>query len=354
MIFINIGFNKGYNFARWAKTWLPDLGIDTTIWHRSLLQAGLLPKFACGMCQECKTEINSNKNILTVIKQVRNTSVEIFRNHLMIGVDINIENHKLIKNITEQLNKRESITLNKLNIDLFHVAISNVSNNSLYMYPCKQHGDEYCSIVPSKKLHGRNEINLLKHYKKINTMNLDDIINRSIFHNSIYNQPQPPYDSDVNGQSPLQGGRRLPSVDILHIDTEGYDAQAILGARSVLKKRMIRMIMFEYHHRCPWPFTRLSTILHMVQGYGYECYFNGNNRLWPLTHGCWDDRYEHHRWSNVLCVEENDPWVAVVRGVAVKATVAAAAVNEMPAEEQQAKEKLFSDKLQRIKKYLYC
>ena len=48
-----------------------------------------------------------------------------------------------------------------------------------------------------------------------------------------------------------------------------------------------------------------------------DCYFQGNGRLWPLS-GCWNDAYEFHWWSNVMCIKRDDPYHAAVNDFVVR------------------------------------
>jgi hypothetical protein len=100
------------------------------------------------------------------------------------------------------------------------------------------------------------------------------------------------------------------------IDTEGNDPQVIQGASSLLASHKIRVLLFEYHRNGQWETQRLGPVVSALQEYGYDCYWQGQRRLWPIT-GCWDDGYEFHNWSNVLCVLREDPWHYAVQHLVV-------------------------------------
>ena len=55
-LFINIGFNKGYNFAIWMSIFAPETGMNITKWYNALLHYGIRD---CGMCSECKETSNN-------------------------------------------------------------------------------------------------------------------------------------------------------------------------------------------------------------------------------------------------------------------------------------------------------
>jgi len=97
-------------------------------------------------------------------------------------------------------------------------------------------------------------------------------------------------------------------VDVLMIDTEGHDDLVIHGSRHLLKHGAIRSIIFEYHNLGLWSGTKLEMTIKDLDYYGYDCYFEGQNRLWYITGTCWNSLYEFHQWSNVICILRNDIW----------------------------------------------
>jgi hypothetical protein len=46
-----------------------------------------------------------------------------------------------------------------------------------------------------------------------------------------------------------------------------------------------------------------------LDGFGYDCFFEGQSRLWRITGDCWDSLYEFHKWSNVMCLLRTDIWM---------------------------------------------
>lgn len=97
-------------------------------------------------------------------------------------------------------------------------------------------------------------------------------------------------------------------VDVLMIDTEGHDDLVIRGAKHLLKHGAIRAVIFEYHYLGLWNETRLEITIRDLDLYGYDCYFEGQNKLWYITGTCWNSLYEFHQWSNVICILRNDVW----------------------------------------------
>ena len=74
--------------------------------------------------------------------------------------------------------------------------------------------------------------------------------------------------------------------------------------------------MFEYHRNGKWKNYKLKLVIDNITGHGYDCYWQGQRRLWPIT-GCWHNRYEFHNWSNVMCLLREDPWHYAIQHLVV-------------------------------------
>jgi hypothetical protein len=108
-------------------------------------------------------------------------------------------------------------------------------------------------------------------------------------------------------------------IDLLHIDTEGNDAEVLKSARSVLRHKRVRVLIFEYHAFSPWDKSQLRDVVKEMARNGLECFFMGQNRLWPISGTCWHAKYEFHQWSNVMCVLRSDSWYAAIQSIVVSA-----------------------------------
>ena len=56
----------------------------------------------------------------------------------------------------------------------------------------------------------------------------------------------------------------LDAVDLLAVDTEGYDPMVIVGATNLLSRRRIRVLEFEYSKAGVWPLHHLPDVEQLV------------------------------------------------------------------------------------------
>jgi FkbM family methyltransferase len=110
---------------------------------------------------------------------------------------------------------------------------------------------------------------------------------------------------------------KVNKIDVLSIDTEGNDAKVLIGSLQLLSNRKVRYMEFEYHEFGQWVKSDLNDLTDILDQFGYDCYFPGNNgQLWRLT-GCWHDSYYKKRWSNVACIDRGEVYVhQVMEGIA--------------------------------------
>eukprot|EP00928_Gymnodinium_smaydae_P094774 TRINITY_DN8014_c0_g3_i1.p1 TRINITY_DN8014_c0_g3~~TRINITY_DN8014_c0_g3_i1.p1 ORF type:complete len:371 (+),score=40.72 TRINITY_DN8014_c0_g3_i1:71-1114(+) len=104
---------------------------------------------------------------------------------------------------------------------------------------------------------------------------------------------------------------KLQTPDVMLIDTEGYDAEVLKGAKKTLAK--VRYLEFEVHRDLyPWSKTQLKTVVDELDGQDFDCFWAGNNA--KLTHikKSWNDDFERPVWANVACVKRGDKWAAAL------------------------------------------
>ena len=57
-----------------------------------------------------------------------------------------------------------------------------------------------------------------------------------------------------------------------------------------------------------WNSTKLQDVIRDLDLYGYDYYFEGQDRLWYITKTCWNSLCGFHQWSNVICIFRHDIW----------------------------------------------
>ena len=87
-------------------------------------------------------------------------------------------------------------------------------------------------------------------------------------------------------------------INHLSIDIEGYDVDALIGAKKVLKRT--EYLEFEYNWMGSWASYKLSDIIQLLDDNKFTCYWIGNDEIWRIT-DCWMDYYNNHFWSNIGC-----------------------------------------------------
>lgn len=99
--------------------------------------------------------------------------------------------------------------------------------------------------------------------------------------------------------------RRLDSIDLLSIDTEGHDAPVLRGAAKTLEKRLAKVVEFEYHGVGAWAAgEKLDDAIAMMRRFGYTCFWQSNSGpLSPFFSNC-ASAYEFKSWSNVVCATD--------------------------------------------------
>lgn len=69
----------------------------------------------------------------------------------------------------------------------------------------------------------------------------------------------------------------LDSVDLMKVDTEGFDATVISGGMEVLSRHRVGVLAFEYHEVGVWREYSLRDIVDTLDGMNYVCYFDGGH-----------------------------------------------------------------------------
>lgn len=296
-VFIDIGFNKGYNFALWQNAWFPSLKITSSSWFDGIndyttkqnIDSGEKNISNCGMCKDCKHSMPMAPPHALIHKNDPPDAV-------FIGVDLNKQSIDMVESVQGSFKKKAA----KLN--LVHGAMSNTTGE-IGVVDCRKSFWEGCKISPTSPY----KIKLITVESLVN-----DFIERGVIKRrtpdklTIINKHK-----DKEAQT-VRGEKKQFVIDILKIDTEGNDPLVLQGAMSILREMTVRILQFEYHQDCPWPKYELKTIMKSLWKHGYSCFFAGSSGLWPISGHYWVDDYEFHRWANVVCVRRGDIWADIM------------------------------------------
>ncbi|GIM16526.1 hypothetical protein Vretimale_19157 [Volvox reticuliferus] len=118
---------------------------------------------------------------------------------------------------------------------------------------------------------------------------------------SLANSDQQMQEVKITTVDEQMRSRGLPYLDVLKIDTEGFDPAVLAGAYESLANQRVGLLSFEYHKL--WKRSRgtLKECVHYLDDLGYSCYYDAPV-LAKVSGSCWQDAYEIRRWSNVVCV----------------------------------------------------
>lgn len=256
--FVDIGCNKGYTSAHFFGLWAPELGFEpATLQQRR-------PEILCGTCNDCKETANSS------IKESEG-AVTVF------CMEPSLHN---FANLV--LTRDKFFVENKQNVQWYTVnaAMSNATGMVEFPRDCQ---DELCA------LDGSSDGAKPKNFDYVALMTIDYFMYK-------YN---------------------VQYIDVLKIDTEGFDATVINGAMESLSSGRIGLISFEYHEVGVWREYTLENIVEKMDGLGYVCYYDGKPTLSRMT-GCWHSTYEKYAWSNVVCVPRSHEMYPVMERMSTR------------------------------------
>jgi FkbM family methyltransferase len=185
----------------------------------------------------------------------------------------------------------------------FHIhpyVISNTSGTALF--PNSDAGTENMSAGSCSS----NQTDDLLNCQKVPMLTLDDFAAKHLDQN----------DDDAKRK-----------IDVLSIDTEGFDLPVLRGARQVLKRT--RYLEFEYHG--VWAKEHLlKDAVDLLDELQFVCYFAGQGRLFKVTGAtCWiEDLYEIRMWSNIACVHRSEhAWLDIMEQTFLDTLVPSATAN---------------------------
>jgi len=92
-------------------------------------------------------------------------------------------------------------------------------------------------------------------------------------------------------------------IHFLKIDAEGYDPLVLRGARSLLKRKRVKFIVFEYGihwGRAAHGISLQAAVMELFR-LGYGCFLMTRAALIPLFDQWWQEGYAANDWANVFC-----------------------------------------------------
>jgi hypothetical protein len=322
--FVNIGFNKGYNFATWLNVFAPSWNVDASHWYEALKTMPTLKvDHLCGSCSDCKVKPYQ----LPLVG--KDPSIHI------VGVDLNKHNIDVVNATLAVIRKSKQITEDMLSVTLIHAAggNDNAGAPATLKIPRCESGDELCKIPTDGTV-----LDTSIQYDDVPILGIDKLVrglhltrhkhlrsDRSAQKQATAGDHHGASSSSSSSGGGRGGGRNMEGgasgeggvIDLLHIDTEGNDAEVLKSARSVLRHRRVRVLIFEYHGYTPWDKSQLADVQQEITKNDMECFFMGQNRLWPISGTCWHRDYEFHHWSNVMCVLRSDSWYEAIQPIVV-------------------------------------
>ncbi len=93
------------------------------------------------------------------------------------------------------------------------------------------------------------------------------------------------------------------NIDFLKTDTEGYDLKVLKGAESLLRKRRIRFVQFEYNSYWLGAGSSLKEAIRFLEDVGLDLLLIRGTGLHPFDYSFWGDYF---RYSNFLAYHQED------------------------------------------------
>ena len=312
-IFINVGFNKGYNLASWMNAFIPEKNVTPKSWYKALVNSNMSKFAECGACQDCKFEFPQSLPKFSET-QHRNAT----RDVVFIGIDLNCKNIDVVNEIIGKVKSTTDLSMSDVTTYLACAAVSD--HTGVVQLPKCNPSYEACSIhfgvekniseADTSTVGAYNHTSVLPATSdtvSIPMLTLDNYM-QNFTHSHMHNHKHVRRLAQFLSK-PTTPIPRASQIDILLIDAEGYDALVIKGSKLLLKKKAVRCLIFEYHKVIPWSDMLLETTIQEIHSFGYDCFFEGQSRLWRISGECWHSLYEFHQWSNVMCLLKTDVWL---------------------------------------------
>jgi hypothetical protein len=301
---VNIGINKGYTIAKWLNVFTPWNQVTTGKWQEYLLEVRPELEESCGPCNECQHTFPGQgfQRFLNIPHMT------------ILAIDVNPHEITTVESIMRNIESAANVQ--HIGVSMF-TAINAVGEKigDWHIPACFVMEDD-CGTVKHKDIIESNHMT----YTLVDTVTFDHLFsefkmsyrkflkNRGYIFQDLTNTTF--YPDVIDQKDRLRNS--FPRIDLMAIDMDGYDALTIQGAYGQLAGRNIRSIMFEYHYLPPWRNMKLEEIVDKLDGYGYDCYIKGINRLWKLS-SCFVNPFEFHNRGNMMCILRGDIWHDIVQ-----------------------------------------
>jgi len=254
MVYVTVGANKGFGIADFLQRYAA-LPVDNSRWH-DLLQRYECRRLCCGVCRACV------EHKPPAVAGTRSVRVEAFEMQHNTSV--------MLRRVLEAAVPAGAA----VRATVHESAVSNGSG-TVYINPRGKSGveNQRASFVRQSRTEPRQSISL------------DDFF-----------------------------AEHLPEtrVQVLSIDTEGFDGLVLQGAAAALRARRIDVLEFEYLGKGRWQGS-LAQTLSALGDAGYACFWAGNGGnggvLAQASGECWRDCFvqpDGGRWSNLICSHRAD------------------------------------------------
>ena len=258
MTHLSVGANKGYGLSEFVQRFTT-AKVDNQAWH-ALLQKHECAAECCGICKPCRARP------LPFSTRAPADAVDLH------AFEVQPATAAMLRKVLADALPANASGGTAINASVHEVAVSNASG-VLWTSPNVLSGKENfgASFAPSRRSIPRRAIAL---------------------------------DDWLDAQT--AEARR---VQLLSIDTEGFDGLVLRGAARAISAKRIDVIEFEYIRA--WHGSLRDT-LRWLDGRGYTCYWVGNHGnggvLAQASGRCWRDCFvePRGRWSNLVCSHRAD------------------------------------------------
>ena len=275
LVVVDVGANKGYLLAHWADLFRPALGVTPALLHTFFIVpplAGIIdPAVACGACNDCFVGHlrTRSHNTTCAPPPARPHSLHMWALEPVPG-NVALLEGGVVRAVAEGAAAAGDA---HVAVHVEQVAmVGDPAMRTVAVGVCPP-GREVCGVKGSDGVAGGP-----------GAYNVESV-----------NVSASTLDAWVEAR-----GLAGQPIDVLAIDTEGFDAPVIAGGAALFSRGGVRLLLFEYHNFRAWSKVELRVVVEALDGHGYDCFLLQKKLVLRLT-GCWEPAFEFKQWSNVMC-----------------------------------------------------